>query len=135
MKIEKLIGIIFIVFGLIFAIWGAIDYIEAFTNADDRIYTTATIVKIEEKEINKDFGNSYVAYAEFSINGEITTSRINVHKANFHIGKEIEIYYFKDSTDMVYLKDSEHLLVIYPVMGTVFVALGAGLALKKNREA
>ena len=135
MKIEKLIGIIFIVFGLIFAIWGAIDYIGAFTNADDRIYTTATIIKIEEKEINKDFGNSYVAYAEFSINGEIITSRINVHKANFHIGKEIEIYYFKDSTDMVYLKDSEHLLVIYPVMGTIFVALGAGLALKKNREA
>ena len=133
MKIEKIIGIIFLAVGLLFTIWGSIEYVASVTNENKRIYTTATIVEIEEKETKDDYGKEYIAYAEFTTNGETITSKLNVYKANFYIGKEVEVYYFENSTKTIYLKNSEHLLVIFPLVGVTLVALGTFLT-RKSKE-
>ena len=69
MKAEKTISFIFIVSGLFFTIAGIILGLTTFAQKDDRTYTIAHIVKIEEKESNDpDFPIDHTVYVELYVN-------------------------------------------------------------------
>ena len=66
MKAAKVVGIFFLVFGLLFAILGSIKYIVAFKATDERIYATAHIVRIDEQKTgDPEFPIEYTTFVEF----------------------------------------------------------------------
>ena len=50
MKAAKIVGIIFVVFGTLFAILGTVAGIVRLIEKDDCKYATAQIIKIDEKD-------------------------------------------------------------------------------------
>lgn len=133
MKRMKAAGIIFIIVGLVFLIVGTIECITAFQKTEERIYTTATIVRIEEYETgDPEQPIRHETYVEFEIDGKKTESELNTYNSSFKKGKEIEIYYFNDDINFVYEKGSEFLLILFPIFGTAFIVLGALLAFYKK---
>jgi hypothetical protein len=69
LKAEKTIGFIFIVSGLFFTIVGIISGLTSFAQKDNRIYTIAHIVRIEEKETNDpDSPIDHTVYVELYVN-------------------------------------------------------------------
>ena len=131
MKATKIIGVLFIVIGLVFSILGIIKY---FTEKDERIYTTAHIVRIDEQETgDPEFPIDYTTYVELEVNGEKITTKLNTHKSSFIIGEQIDIYYFENDMQMVYKDGSDVFYIIFSLSGVIFAAIGTILVLRKNK--
>ena len=139
MKRIKVVGIFFIIFGFFFAITGAMKFITALEEADERIYTTATIVRIKEyKTSDPDDPVRHDTYVEFTLDGKQTERKLNTYRTGFKPGKEIEIYYFDDEINteekIVYEKGSENFLILFPIVGTAFAILGAFFVFNKKLQ-
>lgn len=133
MKIEKTIGILFIVTGLLFAILGTIECIIAFTEKDDYVYTTARIVRIDERETgDPEFPLEHTTYVKLEVDGEKITTELNTYNSSFEIGKQIDIYYLENDLQMVFEKGSNGFLVLFVIVGALFAILGAVLTFRKN---
>ena len=135
MRILRVFGLFFMIMGLVFLIFGTIECITTFQNREERIYTTATIVNIEEYETgDPDNHNrkSYKVYVEFEVNDEKIIRELNTYNFNDRIGMEKEIYYFDNDMEMVYEKGSEIFLIIFPIVGTITAILGALLAFHRK---
>ena len=64
--ILRSLGVVFMIMGLVFLIVGTIECIVTFQEREERIYTTATIVNIEEyKTGDPDSPKRYKVYVEF----------------------------------------------------------------------
>jgi hypothetical protein len=134
-KSAKIVGIVFVVFGILFAIIGTIAGIVHLMEKDDCKYATAYIVKIDEKKTgNPEFPIEYTTYVEFDINGKRITTKLNTYNSSFYIGKEIEVYYFENDLQTVYKNGSEAFFIIYPLVGVVFAAIGLLLIIKNKRS-
>ena len=69
MKGFKIVGLIFFVLGIFFAIIGTVEYISVLNASENRVYTTATIVEIEEYLTNDpDNRKGYNVYVEYKVN-------------------------------------------------------------------
>ena len=135
MKVAKVVGIFFLVFGLLFAILGSIKYIVAFKATDERIYATAHIVRIDEQKTGApEFPIEHTTYVEFDINGNRIITKLNTYNSSFYIGKEIEVYYFENDLQTVYKNGIEALFIIYALGGVVFAAIGLLLIIKNKRS-
>lgn len=135
MKLRKVTGTLFIVVGISFAILGIIKYIIAFAEKDDRVYTNANIVKIDERETgDPEHPIDYTTYVELEVNGEKITSKLNTYNSSFKVGKQIEVYYFENDVQMVYEKDSASFFVLFAFGGVVFATLGAILIFRKKEH-
>lgn len=135
MKSLKVVGLFFIILGLILFIAGIIKCITTFSKTDERIYTTATIVNIEEYETNDDDQPiGYKTFVEFEINSEKRISELNTYRSDFKPGKKVEVYYFADDTEMVYEKESDILLTVFPIVGILVIVMGALLAFHKKLQ-
>ena len=133
MKATKVIGSLFIVLGMLFAILGTIEYVIALTEKDDRIYTTATIVKIDKQETgDPEFPFEYTTYVELDVNGERTTAPLNTYNSGFRIGKQVDVYYFANDVRLVYEKGSENFSVLFTFSGVAFAILGALLIFREK---
>lgn len=134
LKATKVIGVLFIVIGLVFTIVGTIKYILPFTEKDERIYTTAHIVRIDERETgDPEFPIEHTTYVELEVNGEKITTKLNTYKSSFKIGKQIDIYYFENDMQMVYKEGSDAFYILFALMGVIFATLGTVLAVRKNK--
>ena len=135
MKAEKIVGFIFIVSGLFFTIAGIISGLTSFAQKDDRIYTIAHIVRIEEKETNDpDSPIDHTVYVELYVNEKKAIAQLNTYKENFYVGKEIDVYYMKNDLQMVYEKGSELYIIPYILFSLVFVITGIILVIKNNMK-
>ena len=133
MKLRKVIGILFVVAGISFVILGLIKYIISFTEKEDRVYTTANIVKIDERETgDPEEPIDYTTYVELEVNDEKVTTKLNTYKSSFKVGKKIEVYYLENDIQMVYEKDSTNFYMIFSLIGAVFAVLGAIVIFKKK---
>jgi len=131
-KATKVIGVLFIVIGLVFAILGSIRFILTFAEKDDRIYTTAHIVRIDERETgDPEFPVDHTTYVELEVNGEKITTELNVYRSDFKTGDQIEIYYFENDMQTVYKDGSDVFYIIFTFSGVFFAAIGAILVLRK----
>ena len=134
MKLRKVAGILFIVVGISFVILGLIKYIISFTKKEDCVYTTANIVKIDERETgDPEEPIDYTTYVELEVNDEKVTTKLNTYKSSFKVGKKIEVYYFKNDTQMVYEKDSASFFIFFALSGAIFAVLGAIVIFKKRK--
>ena len=114
------------IIGIVFLILGTIECITSFQKREERIYTTATIVNIEEyKTGDPDNPKGHRVYVEFEVNDEKIVSELNTYNSKDRIGMEKEIYYFDNDMEMVYEKGSEIFLILFPIVGTISAILGA----------
>ena len=133
MKAAKVVGIFFLVFGLLFAILGSIKYIVAFKATDERIYATAHIVRIDERETgDPEFPIEYTTFVEYEVDGKSITAVLNTYKSSFKIGKQIDVYYFNNDLQSVYEAGSDAFYIIFASVGVIFAILGAILTFRKN---
>ena len=135
MKIIKGIGFFFTIVGIFFFIVGIAKLVVEFNKKDERIYTHATISKIEEYNDNDlEDGIDYRVYVKFNVNNQTIISMLNTYSHTYQIGDEIEIYYYNDNKDLVYKEGSEKLLIIFPVVGSLVSILGILLISNKNLQ-
>ena len=135
MKSAKIIGIVFIVFGVLFAISGTVAGIVHLIEKDDCKYATAYIVKIDEKKTgDPEFPVEYTTHVEFDINGNRITANLNTYKSSFYIGKEIDVYYLENDLQTVYENGSEAFFIIFVLGGVVMAAIGSLLLIKGKRS-
>ena len=132
MKIEKVVGILFIVIGFVFAFLGIIKC--AFTIKEDgRIYTTAHIIRIDERETgDPEFPIEYTTYVELEVNGEKITTKLNSYSSSFEIGKQIGVYYFENDLQMVYKEGSDVFYIAFALIGVLFAIFGTILIFRKT---
>ncbi len=133
MKTAKAIGILFIVVGLLFAVLGIIEHVKAVAEKEDYIYTTARIVRIDERETgDSDFPVEHTTYVEIEVDGEKITVPLNTYNSSFKTGKQIDIYYLENDMQMAYEKGSEHFYLLFAFVGTAFAILGAIFVFRKR---
>ena len=133
MKALKSISLIFIIIGIFFVVFGAIKYITTFNEVDDRIYTTATICRIDEYATgDSENPKAYKTYVRFNVDEEEVIAELNTYSSKYFVGYELEVYYFEDDLSLVYKKGSEHLLLIFPIVGTLFSVIGFVLLINKK---
>ena len=135
MKSAKIVGIIFVVFGILFAIVGTVAGIVRLIEKDDCKYATAHIIKIDEKKTgDPEFPIDHTTYVELDANGNRITAKLNTYNSSFYIGKEVEVYYFENDVQTVYENGSEVFFIIYALGGVVFATIGSLLIIKSKRS-
>lgn len=133
MKSIKIVGLFFTLTGLFFIIVGFIKFFLSFKNTEDRIYTVAYIVKIDEIKTNDpENPKEFITYVEYESNGEMFVSKLNTYSSKYMIGDKIDIYYFSDNMQLVYKKGSEHLILLFPIIGMVVFTIGMILTFSKK---
>ena len=133
MKATKIVGILFLVTGLLFTILGSIKCITALMTTDERIYTTAHIVRIDERETgNPEFPIEYTTFVEYEMDGKNITAVLNTYNSSFKIGKQIDVYYFENDLQTIYEVGSDTLLIIFASVGVLFAILGAILTFRNK---
>ena len=133
MKAAKIVGIIFLIIGLLCAILGSIKYITSSIATDERIYATAHIVKIDERKTgDPEFPIEYTTFVEFEVDGKNITANLNTHNSSFKIGKQVDVYYFENDLQTVYEVGSNVNYIIFASVGLLFAILGAILIFRKN---
>ena len=133
MKVAKVVGIFFLVFGLLFAILGSIKYIVAFKATDERIYATTHIVRIDERETgDPEFPIEHTTFVEFETDSKKITATLNTYNSSFTVGKQIDVYYFENDLQTVYEVGSNAFYIIFALIGVLFAILGAILTFRKK---
>ena len=133
MKVAKIVGIVFLITGLLFAILGPIKYIASSMVTDERIYATAHIVRIDERKTgDPEFPIEYSTFVEFEVDGKNITANLNTHNSSFKIGKQVDVYYFENDLQTVYEVGSNVNYIIFASVGLLFAILGAILTFRKN---
>ena len=133
MKAVKVVGIVFLITGLLFAIIGSIKYIVEFNATDERIYATAHIVRIDERETgDPEFPTEYTTFVEFETDSKKITAKLNTYNSSFTVGKQIDVYYFENDLQTVYEVGSDAFYIIFALSGVLFAILGAILTFRKK---
>ena len=97
------------------------------------IYTTATISRIDEYATgDSENPKAYKTYVRFNVDEEEVIAELNTYSSKYFVGYELEVYYFEDDLSLVYKKGSEHLLLIFPIVGTLFSVIGFVLLINKK---
>ena len=126
MKVVKAVGVSFLIVGFLFFCFGGIKSVIVSAEADERIYTTAHIVKIEGRETrDPEFPIEYTTYVEVEMGGEKRITKLNTYRSSFQIGKQIDVYYFENDLQTVYETGSEVFYIIFAFVGLAFAISGA----------
>ena len=125
MKTIKYAGLFFAIIGIFFAVIGTIKYIKVLNNMENRVYTTATIVEIDDYLTgDPDNPKGYNVYVEFEVDDDAVRSELNTYSYKYYVGGKVSIYYYENDMNIVYAENSEHLLLIFPLVGISFSILG-----------
>ena len=125
MRTLKGVGLFFAIIGIFFALVGTIKYILVLNDIENRIYTTATIVEIDEYlTSDPDIPKGYNVYVEFEVDDDVVRSELNTYSYEYYVGGKVSIYYYENDMNIVYIENSEHLLLIFPLVGISLSILG-----------
>ena len=133
MKVLKSISFLFIIIGIFFAVFGTIKYIVTYNEVNNRVYTIATITRIDEYETgDSENPKAYKTYVRFNVDEEEVIAELNTYSSKYYVGYELEVYYFEDDLSLVYKKGSEHLLLLFSIIGVLFSIVGFILLFNKK---
>ena len=136
MKAAKIVGIVFLMTGLLFVIIGSIKCIVEFKTTDERIYATAHIVRIDERETgDPEFPIEHTTFVEFETDSKKITAKLNTYNSSFTVGKQIDVYYFENDLQTVYEVGSNAFYIIFALVGVLFAILGTILVFRKKHIA
>lgn len=133
MRTLKGVGLFFAIIGIFFALVGTIKNILVLNDIENRIYTTATIVEIDEHLTgDPDIPKGYNVYVEFEVDDDVVRSELNTYSYEYYVGGKVSIYYYENDMNIVYIENSEHLLLIFPLVGISLSILGFILFFNKK---
>lgn len=133
MRAIKGVGLFFAIIGIFFTLVGTIKYILVLNDIENRIYTTATIVEIDEYLTgDPDDPKGYNVYVEFEVDDDAVRSELNTYSYKYNVGGKVSIYYYENDMNIVYAENSEHLLLIFPLVGISLSILGFILFFNKK---
>ncbi|MBO7151247.1 MAG: hypothetical protein J6V77_00260, partial [Clostridia bacterium] len=95
--------------------------------ADGRIYTTATIVRVESEFSHPSSTSHFtcITYVEYEIDGETITARLNPSSSTDQIGDTVDVYYYLDNPTLVEVKGgSTEFAIVFSILGVAAVAAG-----------
>ena len=136
-KTMKLTSVLFIVVGLIFIVVGAVYGVKGSNTDDGRIYTTATITRVESyyRHTGDGYEKSYRTHVEYEVDGETISTILSSYTFTHKAGKQLEIYYYPDSPTIADDKNG-HLtfMIVLPLMGLIAVAAGISPLFKMSKK-
>ena len=134
MKSIRIVGVAFVIIGLLFAAIGCFACVKEQTEKDARIYTTARIVRIEERSTNDpDFSTEHTVYVALTVKGQEIEAKLNVYRSGLSLGDEVEVYYFENDLETVCEKGSDIFYLIFAVAGGAVFVIGALLLYREKK--
>ncbi len=124
-----IVGLGSIIVGLVMLFGGLYEYFYDLSRADERIYTTAVITKIDEIETgDSEHPIDHVVYVNYSIeHGTVTvTGKLNEYRSKYKVGDKVEIFYYNDDILSAHHIDSNKtllLMLIFPASSVIFGAV------------
>lgn len=125
MKQLKLVGVVLLVVGLLIGVVGPILVKKAEVKEEDRVYTTATITRIEVYGMDDD--ETHDVYVEYRVGGEKIENELNYYTSSMREGDTIEIYYDKNNVNRIGSKGGDNLFILFPILGGIAAIIGLGL--------
>lgn len=124
-KTEFLGVIVFLSVGIIFLVVGLLLQFGVFSiDEEDRIYTTATITRIDTYH-DSDGDTSHKVYVEYQVDDNLLESKLNTYVSSYYEGKEIDVYYDKNNPSRVQTDGANFLGIIFIVLGGILAIFGA----------
>lgn len=135
MKKVRIVLLIFIIFGLIFGVGGAVFCVKVF-DYSDTVETTAVITDFEsyQEYSNGKWHTHYKTHLEYSVDGKAYTNIAKMFSSGWSIGDEIEIYYDVKDPMRIGTKQTDLALLVIPCLGLVFFVLGTALMLTSYKN-
>ena len=129
--IETLIFSIFLTIGMVFVIIGLALFIPAYSHQQEYIPTKAEIIQIYYK------GNdNHAVIVQYTVDGTVYTSELNLYSSSFSVGQEIDILYAPENPQKISAKDSAALSLIFTGVGAIFALIGFfGIFVKLRKKA
>lgn len=75
---------------------------------------------------------NYIAFVEFETDDGRITGKLNTGSSTYEIGQKLEIFYYEGRPETVHKKESDVLLILFPIVGASAVVLGVSLAFNKR---
>jgi len=136
-QIIKIICILFILFGLVFMAIGIYMGVEATNTKDGRVYTTATITRIEEYYRNTTDGYelAHRTYVQFEVDGEQISTSLSGYELSHEVGKQLEIFYYPDNPYNAHDKNVDlTFAIVFPILGGIALIVGLVGMFKKPKQ-
>ena len=110
---HKRVSYFTLIFLLIFAITAVIIssilYYASSYNEKNKVYTTATISRIEEVVDENTTEVSHLTFVEYSNGKKTYEAKINYYDPTYEVGQKINIYYYRDDNTKAGTEQGENL--------------------------
>ena len=114
---HKRVSYFTLIFLLIFAITAVIIssilYYASSYNEKNKVYTTATISRIEEVVDENTTEVSHLTFVEYSNGKKTYEAKINYYDPTYEVGQKINIYYYRDDNTKARTEQGENLSKFY----------------------
>ena len=134
---HKRVSYFTLLFLLFFAITAvvisSILYYVSSYNEKNKIYTTATISRIEEKIDENTTEVSHTTYVKYTAGKKTYEAMINYYDTNYEVGQEIKIYYYKDDNTKAGTKQGEDLSKFFFFLSLGLLAINIIAIIAKHR--
>lgn len=120
----RAIGIIFMIVGVSFlaeTVWLTYSASKFYANA---VPAEGRIERISSK----------VIYVSYEADGEEMMSPLDFYDSAMRVGDSIKLYYSADDPNKIQTKESQLLILVFGIVGTAMLGIGAGLVVHSVRK-
>ena len=122
-RVSYLTLIILLIIAITAVVISSIIYYASSYNEKNKVYTTATISKIEEIKDENTTEITHLTYVKYSIGKKTYEAKINYYDESYVVGQEINIYYYKDDHTKAGTEEGEHISIISLNVSIVFLVI------------
>lgn len=122
-RVSYLTLIILLIIAIIAVIVSSILYYASSYNEKNKVYTTATISRIEEETNENTTEIMHLTYVKYTIGKKTYEAKLNYYDESYIVGQEIKIYYYKDNKAMAGTEEGEHISNISFILSIVFLVI------------
>lgn len=122
-RVSYLTLIILLVIAITSCIISSILYYASSYNEKNKVYTTATISKIDEVKDENTTEITHLTYVKYTIGKKTYEAKINYYDQTYKVGQEIKIYYYKDDHTKAGTEEGEHISIASFVASIIFLVI------------
>lgn len=121
-----IIGWVFLIFGVLFSVFGAFSYVSEQDFKKTALTTNGTIYDIVSYS-DSDGDTSYDVYVEFYVDGQLYNGKLNYYYSSMDEGDSLTIYYNPEDPSDFVGDGSSTGLILFVVLGGIFGLVGVGM--------